>query len=605
MTIDDDLQGAVQALSRMKPGKPFERFIAHIRFPRFKNLNPGARIDFGFPVTALVGGNGCGKTSVIHALYGAPERSSTSDYWFATSVDEIVSREHDPQRFIYGHWLKHPTWHPTGGIVETRKARVKKADDPEYWEPTKVTSGDGMEAMPDVGPNTQFGGPKERVRSLDRWSAVKRDVLYLNFRCELGAFDQFFWFGQLPRRATHTKQDEIRAKSSLLKRVLDEDLQTLSWHAKERVFKSHNLAEDDLNAAREILGKRYASARLIEHNLYGGQRARTVVFTAEDVSYSEAFAGSGEMAVVSLVVQVRAQKKETLILLDEPEVSLHPAAQKRLLHFLLEECRKKHHQVVFTTHSPHLVENLPPAAIKVFVPDATGRFDVLNEVHPYAAFHRLGATSPKRVKVLVEDRLAKHVVDLASSLLTEDDRATFDVDFLPGGADTYFTHRIPTLMREKNVWLLLDGDQKRAESKPSSDIADNKVDETITALVGGRKIVYGADGGADADSAKRLSDEKRRYIDYMHERVRFLPRSCPEEIVLKALDSNAAPRSSDEAKTQLRNKLEGFGLTPSSSDSDAQAQLLLAQNQTGNQDLKEVAALLKSMLASASSGGTK
>lgn len=606
MIIDHDIQKAVKALSKMKPGKPFERFISHIRFPRFKNLKPGARIDFCFPLTALVGGNGCGKTSVIHALYGAPERSSTSDYWFSTSIDEIESRESDPQRFIYGHWLKDPAWLPDGDIVETRKARVKKANDPEYWEPTKVTLGDGMNVMPDAGSNPHFGGPKERVRSLDRWSAVKRDVLYLNFRSELGAFDQFFWFGQLRRGAKHTRQDEIRAKSALLKKVLNEDLPTLSWHGRERVFRSEYVSKDDLNAVSDILGKRYTSARMIEHDLYGGQRALTVVFTevfTEDVAYSEAFAGSGEMAVVSLVVQVRAQKNETLILLDEPEVSLHPAAQKRLLHFLLEECRKKHHQVVFTTHSPHLIEDLPAAAIKLFVPDAAGYFDVLNEVHPYAAFHRLGATSPKRIKVLVEDRLAKHVVDLASNLLTVDEQATLDVEFLPGGASIYFTHRIPTLMREKNVWILFDGDQKRCDSRASSEIANSDLEKTIQALTGGgQKIIFGADGSVDKDS---LRQEQKKYIDYVHERVRFLPRSCPEEIVLKAVDATATPSSSTEAKEQLRKKLEGFGLTPSSSDSDAQAQLLLAQNQTGNADLQEIAAILKSMFASISSGAMK
>ncbi|MDP9037244.1 MAG: ATP-binding protein, partial [Myxococcota bacterium] len=549
--------------------------------------------------------NGCGKTAVLHALYGAPERSSTSDYWFATSVDTIDTRETDPQRFIYGHWLKDPTWLPSGDVVETRKARVTKATDPEYWEPTKVTTGDGMAQMPNAGDSPEFGGPKERVRSLDRWSAVKRDVLYLNFRSELGAFDQFFWFGQLRRGATHTKQDEIRAKSPLLRRAIDEELGTLSWHNRQRVFRNESVSVADLKIASEILGKKYASARVVEHDLYGGQRARTIVFATQSVAYSEAFAGSGEMAVVSLVVQVRAQKKGTLILLDEPEVSLHPAAQMRVLHFLLEECRKNHHQIVFTTHSPHLVENLPPAAIKVFIPDATGQFSVLNEVHPYAAFNRLGATSPNRVKVLVEDRLARHVVALAMQQLSEDERGSFDVDFLPGGADNYLTHRIPTLMHERNVWVLLDGDQKRAESKPSSEIADNEVDETVSKLVGARTVIYGADGGSDKDSAKRLTEQKRKYIDYVHGHVRFLPRSCPEEIVLKAIDATAAPASSDEAKTQLRQKLEGLGLTPSSSDSDAQAQVLLAQHQNGNEDLKTISALLREMLTSASSGAAK
>jgi predicted ATPase len=597
MSIDKELQAAALPLSKMKPGKPFKRFITHIRFPRFKNLSTGTRIDFEFPVTALVGSNGCGKTSVLHALFGAPEGSSTSEYWFATNVDTIDSRDDDPQRFIYGHWLQDASWHPVGGVVETRKARVKKDDKPEYWEPTKITSGDGMTPIPPAGDKPKFGGLKERVRSLDRWSAVKRGVLYLNFRSELGAFDQFFWFGRLRPGVTHRKQDEIRAKSPLLKRAIDEGLDSLVWHRRQRVFKNMQVTDADLKTTSDILGKQYSSAQMVEHDLYGGQRSRTVMFKAKDAAYSEAFAGSGELAVLSFVVQVRAQGRETLILLDEPEVSLHPGAQKRMLRFLIEECRTKHHQVIFTTHSPHLVEHLPSKAIKVFTPDASGYFSVLNNVHPNAAFHRLGATPSNRVKVLVEDRLAKHVVDLALQRLSEDERASFDVDFLPGGADNYFTHRIPTFMHQKNVWLLLDGDQRRTNSQPSSAIPDDKLDETIVGLVGERKIIYGADGGDDEHGDARVVKEKRKYLDYYHTRIRFLPRSCPEAIVLHAVAGQQTPKTSTEAKKLLREHLNKLKLSPSSTDSDAQAQLLLAQAQDGNDDLAEIACALQEMLA--------
>src|SRR6185436_2050686 len=70
-------------------GKVFPGYITHIRFPRFKNMADGVRIEFSFPVTALVGVNGSGKTSVLNALYGAPARKSTGQYWFSTKVDPI------------------------------------------------------------------------------------------------------------------------------------------------------------------------------------------------------------------------------------------------------------------------------------------------------------------------------------------------------------------------------------------------------------------------------------------------------------------------------------------------------------------------------------
>ena len=57
------------------------------------------------------------------------------------------------------------------------------------------------------------------------------------------------------------------------------------------------------------------------------------------------------------------------ILLDEPEVSLHPGAQERLVEFLFEQIKKHKHQVVVSTHSPSIIRHLPPEAIKVMMVD--------------------------------------------------------------------------------------------------------------------------------------------------------------------------------------------------------------------------------------------
>jgi predicted ATPase len=74
----------------------FPGYITHIRFPRYKNMVSGSQINFDFPVTALVGANGSGKTSVLNALYGAPIRNSTGQYWFSTKVDPIEEGEGSP-----------------------------------------------------------------------------------------------------------------------------------------------------------------------------------------------------------------------------------------------------------------------------------------------------------------------------------------------------------------------------------------------------------------------------------------------------------------------------------------------------------------------------
>lgn len=356
--------------------KIFHGYITHIRFPRYKNIVDGTRIDFTFPITALVGSNGSGKTSILNALYGAPARKSTGQYWFSTKVDPIEEGEGSPSRFIYGHYNR-----TLRSIVETRKARVRKVRggraDPNYWEPTKESSGDGM-SDPDLKVLKKYVG-----RSKDRWNPVSREVLYINFRKELSAFDKYFYFGKDPApppsttkpqpnsqqsvsRRIMTKMDQVRHDAELLARVIDSGDTSYLYHKRKVATENRLLTQEELDMVSFVLGRKYEEARWIRHRLFKGDGGLSVVFKTQHGRYSEAFAGSGEVAVTSCVVQVLKATKGTLILLDEPEVSLHPGAQERLLAFLSRRARIRQLQIIFSTHSPHFLAALPNDAIKTF-----------------------------------------------------------------------------------------------------------------------------------------------------------------------------------------------------------------------------------------------
>lgn len=53
--------------------------------------------------------------------------------------------------------------------------------------------------------------------------------------------------------------------------------------------------------------------------------------------------------------QLREKRENLLLLLDEPGLSLHAKAQEDLLHYFEEEL-KPHHQLIYTTHSPFMVD---------------------------------------------------------------------------------------------------------------------------------------------------------------------------------------------------------------------------------------------------------
>ncbi|MBI5898670.1 MAG: AAA family ATPase [Rhodocyclales bacterium] len=597
--------------------KVFPAYITHIRFPRYKNMAPGARIDLDFPVTALVGANGSGKTSVLNALYGAPMRQSTGEFWFSTKVDPIEEGEGSPNRFIYGHYN---SGHKQ--IVETRKARVRKfrngRDDPNYWEPTKEAPGDDM-IVPTIPAGKAIHG-----RSKDRWNPVNRPVLYINFRKELSAFDKYFYFGKDPAagsgaadtakqkdgkatssRRILTKMDQVRRDAGLLAKVIAANDTSETYRNRKIATENRLLTAEELKIVSFILGRDYAEARWIRHRLFKGDGGVSIIFKTEHGRYSEAFAGSGEVAVTSCVLQIMRAKKGTLVLLDEPEVSLHPGAQERLLAFLAQTARRMQIQVVFSTHSPHFIAALPDEAIKSFFQMPDGSFSVIAATHPYAAFRRLGATGGGEVLVIVEDRLAQGVVGQAISMIVDEAaRKVFRVEFVSGGAASILNIRIPVFMDQADEMLvLLDGDQRKVDKVQDPDeipVSKNgTLEKTIVDQVGATPSFL-IDGGTGGGNAKQKIRARRKYLSWVCNNLDYIPTSCPEELVLRAannmLEADAGNAQQCKARLQALAS-ETLVREASSEETDNFGELLLGLNKANSPELVELASKLTSFLA--------
>jgi hypothetical protein len=119
-------QKVVDQVQQILEAGKLEPYIRHIRFPRYKNLASDFRIDFSFPVTALVGPNGINKSSILVALQGAPRDRSPSQYWFSTKMDPIEETGDLPNSLVYGY--KRPD---DDEIAEVIKLRISDAKDPD------------------------------------------------------------------------------------------------------------------------------------------------------------------------------------------------------------------------------------------------------------------------------------------------------------------------------------------------------------------------------------------------------------------------------------------------------------------------------------------
>ncbi|MCC1498269.1 ATP-binding protein [Alcanivorax sp. 1008] len=548
-SADVSIKRLVTTLSGFYPGAPMLRYISHIRFPNFKNIAKDEELKLNFPLIALVGANGSGKSSILHALYGAPKDQSTSRFWFSTDLDPISDNKSNPSRYIVGHWND-----SVSKIVETRKARVSKPARLDYWEPTKRTSGDHMEKVPPVKPGITG-------LSKDRWNPPEKDVVYINFKCEFGSFDKYFYFDT--GRTLDENHRDMRREAKRIRKVICQNLSSLTLYGYEKIIENRDLSNKEIDAISTILGREYQAARLVRHRLYPGGRGEDIsVLFNRGFEYSEAFAGSGEVAIVSAVVKIMAANNESLILLDEPETSLHPGAQVRFLEFLLKQIKVKKHQIVISTHSPEIVERLPQKAIKVLSENVDKKVVISNECSPYIAFHRLQKIPTDRIRVVVEDELAAVLVRRAISLLDEGEREVVDVSVVPGGASSILGTYGPVAQHQnENVYFFMDGDQSTGNEIPDPDdlpaSKDEELDEICSKSLGvSPKLLIS--GGDDPSQAANKAKALRSYLGWIRGRLSFLPRKSPEHVVLAIIghdEGKLGSMSSEEAKAVLYDEL--------------------------------------------------
>ncbi len=297
------------------------------------------------------------------------------------------------------------------------------------------------------------------------------------------------------------------------------------------------MTDEEINWISIILGKKYNSGKTIEHKIYKDWGS-SIIFNTDHAIYSEAFSGSGESAIVSLIPKVIKAENYSLILLDEPEVSLHPGAQSRLVNFLLEQIKVKKHQIVISTHSPNIISNLPAEAIKVFSQNhSNGKFYIKENVLPTEAFYFLEHQVDKKM-IIVEDILAKMIIESVLKDLGDETSSLFEIKFFPGGASRLKDEFIRIHSEEEdNIFVIFDGDQKKVPSHfnyrdlSAHELTTSKLQEKIKEQTG-EEIQFLIDGNPNLGGRKDQEIElQKKYIDFYMNNVFYLPKSEPEQII--------------------------------------------------------------------------
>jgi len=177
---------------------------------------------------------------------------------------------------------------------------------------------------------------------------------------------------------------------------------------KLKLDSKEEIANQIKSASCKILGRQFDEMHSC-HVSCGHRTSDVLMVSRGGVSYSEAHMGFGEGRASYLVATLETLPDKSLVLIEEPETSLHPSAQHELGKFLMDVSIRKGHQVFLTTHSEYLLRALPSAARIFLYQDA----EVLRQIHGLTASEAtslMTAGHDKALNVLVEDDCAKAIV---------------------------------------------------------------------------------------------------------------------------------------------------------------------------------------------------
>lgn len=407
--LQQELRDVWDALRGAAPH--FTNNLEEVRINNLRGIR-GLRISFRYPVSVLAGPNGCGKSTVLLACACAYRvtGSSPRDFTPATLFPSFTTK---------------------------RQNNLNDKVEPTDFEFFYVHQGQRL--------SMAWRRRKSWSRSfMGRRGGVQPErQLYLRTLANL------------------TNPSEVRSFLQLGRQEFD----------------AETISSDMLIFAYRILSNRYRTLSAINN-----PRGRELLFaeieklteqyqSSHPTRYSEFHMSSGERAILRLSKDI-SNLQNALILIDEIEAGLHPYTQQQAMLELQRIALRQNLQIIVATHSPVILDSVPPEA-RIFL----DREDTTHEVRLAPQYRdifqkALYGQSQERMSILCEDNIAEGFIMGVLDVLNIELGMRHE-DFIIGkntGRDEFPSH-IRTLGKFKKLAdfiIILDGDSRHMEARLKS-----------------------------------------------------------------------------------------------------------------------------------------
>jgi predicted ATPase len=281
------------------------------------------------------------------------------------------------------------------------------------------------------------------------------------------------------RKSSTKKWNGIGKKESQFKDrdviFLDLDRVLPARHFGKVIFnKSQNATASDISSNNTLIQDylSYVLEEAFELKRLATHIDKDILKYSNSKEYSSYNAAAGEEVLAKMIFDIVEAPKNSLILIDEIEVGLHPKIQRRLIDVLYHIAKKDSKQFILTSHSPAILSSLPDKA-RIFIEKThDSNYKAIQNISVNAALSKMDSKSYPLVDLYCEDEWAKKIIQKAISdiQITQSLNNFSDLIniIISGSADNtynFFQYHKDTYPHKKiktGFACVLDGDQRNS-----------------------------------------------------------------------------------------------------------------------------------------------